>query len=140
MSSVDRARILIRAAKLLSGSESEDVRRELLRWADELLDPNGHIAERSDKSEVTGTSSERTTAFPLSIFAEVKRRGSDARVRHDAELLEGYRVRLNGTVYDSPSAAGRSITSYETRGPQFWKFIDSSGRRRPIAELQIEHQ
>ena len=42
---------------------------------------------------------------------------------------------LMGGDYVSLSKAAKSITHYETRGPEWWEWENSEGNRRPVSEL-----
>ena len=119
MNNIDKARLLIRVAQM----QPEGVdRKALLAWADEILaDSPQHMTNRSTKQ----------LTFPILIFRRYK--GTE----YSAELLEGWRVKLQGNVYSRPSAAAGHISGHQENGWRMWRYIDeSTNKEQPIDNLR----
>ena len=117
--SIDRARLLIRTANQIPDSED---RRTLSAWADEILagvQVTGGVAESGQLN------------FPIPVFRRY-------RGKHiDAQLLQGWRVQLNGKVYPSPSNAAFHVSGHSENGLRVWRYIDeSTGEEQPIKRLK----
>lgn len=113
--SIDRARLLIRSANQIPDSED---RRTLLAWADEIL----------AGAQVTGGVVEsRHLNFPIPVFRRYKGR------LYQGQLLQGWRIQLNGRVYPSPSAAAVHVSGHPENGWRMWRYIEeSTGEEQPI--------
>jgi hypothetical protein len=46
------------------------------------------------------------------------------------------KLRSNGQLYDSPSAAGKAVTKRSTNGWAFWKYRDEFGKFMPLSKLK----
>ena len=56
---------------------------------------------------------------------------------YKANVLKSGYLKLNGKLYDTPSAAGKAIiTKGAVNGWNFWKYKDKSGELRRIADLR----
>ena len=117
--SIDKARLLIRAANQLSDGSD---RRSLLAWADEIL--------ASSENEVI-TTEPSGLSLPIPVFRRYRGK------RYDAELLQGWRIKLNGKIYNSPSAAAVHISGHPENGWRMWRYIDeSTSEEQPIDRLR----
>lgn len=113
----EQATLLIRVAKQV-GNDVD--RRALLTWAEELL----------SGAETTLRKANAGITFPVSIFARPKGK------RHDALLLQGWKVQMNGKHHRSPSAAATAIAGYPVNGWRFWRYRNETGDERPIDDLR----
>lgn len=128
MQQLERARLLVRIAGILRGEQYESERVQLLAWADELLagKPAGLNATilRTLRPNSAAT-------LPMSIYRVYRHK------RHDATLLDGWRVQLGGKIYPSPSAAAVSVSGHPENGWRTWKYTDpKSGEVRTIDSLR----
>lgn len=118
MNNTERVALLIRVAKQVGNGVDE---RALLTWAEELLYSGGIPSARPAKTVVS---------FPVSIFARHKGK------KHDALLLQGWKVQLNGKLYRKPSGPAMAITGYPVNGWIFWRYRNERGDERPIDDLR----
>ena len=119
--SIDKARLLIRVANQLSDSSD---RRSLLAWADEILASSENEAITAEPSGLL---------FPVPVFRRYKGK------RYDAKLLKGWRIKLNGKIYKSLSAAAVHISGHPENGWRMWRYIDeSTNEEQPIDRLRVQ--
>ncbi len=117
--SIDRARLLIRVANEIPDSED---RRTLLAWADEIL---------AGAQVTRGVAESRQLNFPIPIFRRYKGR------LIQAQLLQGWRIQLNGKVYPSPSNAAFHVSGHSENGLRVWRYIEeSTEEEQPIKKLK----
>ncbi len=117
--SIDRARLLIRIANQIADSED---RQTLLAWADEIL-VGAQVTGDTDKSQ--------QLSFPISVFRRYKGR------LYQGQLLQGWRIQLNGKVYPSPSNAAFHVSGHSENGLRVWRYIEeSTGEEQPIKKLK----
>ena len=109
MDNREKAQLLIRLARKNPGEGDA-----LLMWAEELLSARAQLADTGREAQATGGQ----VTFPVSIFRVYKHR------RHDALLLEGWRVEMNGSSYSSPSAAAIAVSGNSENGWIVWKYTD----------------
>jgi len=116
----EKARLLIRGVANQLPNDS-DLRRQL-EWADEIL---ANSEQCSINSEPDGLS------FPLPVFRRYKGK------LYNGQLLKGWKIRMNGKVYESPSAAAVHISGHPENGWRTWRYIDeSTNEEMPIAKLR----
>jgi hypothetical protein len=115
----------VRVAGKLGGSENDEDRARLLRWADELLsgeEPAG--APREARRPVT-------LRLPLAIHKVFKHK------RYEATLLPGWRVRWGEKVFGSVSAAAIAITGTNQNGWRFWRYVEPyTGEEHTLEHLR----
>lgn len=118
--SSEKARLLIRgvANQLPNGS---DLRKQL-EWADEILANNEHEPITNEPSGLS---------FPIPVFRRYKG------TLYNGKLLKGWRIEINGKVYNSPSAAAVHISGHSEDGWRVWRYIDkSNNEQKPIDKLR----
>ncbi|GEM_PF-5002793 len=131
----ERALLLLRVARLLQGSQFDQERDELLTWSLELLAEEGvssdEMLQPVDKSEPV----KKISLMPLPIFAKYKHR------TYRAELLDDWKVRMNGQTYTSPSNAANAITRNQVNGwRNFWRYTNpDTGEEERIDNLRTEY-
>lgn len=83
-------------------------------------------------------SSLRPAAPPLALY--VKKRfmihATYKNQEYKAKVYGGGRIRFNGTLYDSPTAAAHEITGGHVNGWWFWKYRTSDGTWVRLRELK----
>ena len=65
-----------------------------------------------------------------------KVRGTRTGKSHEARVLSDGRIEFNGTIYTSPSGAGKAATGKTTDGWRFWRFKNDAGEWVKLDELR----
>ncbi len=102
---IKEARLIL---KMAFEAKNESDMKGLIAVADKML-------AESEKQEA---SSLEQVNFPINIFRRHKGE------LYKGELLKGWRVALNGDVFNSPSAAAVFVSGHPENGWRMWRYID----------------
>ena len=116
--SIEKARLLIRVANQIDDPFDK---KALLSMADEIL-ANREGSIISDKQKIE---------FPIPAFRRYKGH------LYRGNLIDRWRIEINGDVFSSPSSAAGHISGHPENGWRMWRYIDeSSNSEEPIDRLR----
>ena len=117
--SIEKARLLIRAANQMPEGPDQ---RALLVWAEQILAGRDSVIVPTQLTE---------DKFPIQIFRHHKGK------LYEGQLLRGWKVQFDGTLFPTPSASAVHIVGYNVNGWRWWRYLDqSSGKEQPIDRLR----
>ncbi len=120
MTSTESARAILEALAYVP-EDRADLRRRLVDVARDLLSEEQAVQrEAPAPPPVSSTHSQQTDQEwmhrDIAVFAQVKGQ------RYEGVLLPDHSVRVNGRLFDTPSAAGMDLMNYNVNGWLWWKF------------------